>query len=88
MRKSALIIITLMSIGFSSLAVAQVERSQLSETINQREPASDLGNVITVQAGELRKVFFFTQITHLANQQITQPRFHRGSRTIKLLRKN
>lgn len=79
MRKSALIITALMSIGFSSVGVAQVERSQLTETINQREPASDLGNVITVKAGDLRKVFFFTQITHLANQQITHRWIYQGS---------
>ncbi|KXI26803.1 DUF2914 domain-containing protein [Paraglaciecola hydrolytica] len=79
MKKSALIITTLISIGFSSWSSAQVERSQLTDIIEQREPASDLGNVITVKEGELKKVYFFTQITHLANQQITHRWLYQGS---------
>ncbi|WP_340680394.1 DUF2914 domain-containing protein [Paraglaciecola sp.] len=79
MFKSALLIATLMSLGFSSYSAAQVERSQLTETIEQQEPVSDLGNTVTVRAGELKKVFFFTQISHLANQQITHRWIYQGS---------
>lgn len=79
MTKSALLITLLFSIGFSSWCSAQVERSQLTDMIEQREPVNDLGNVITLKEGELKKVFFFTQIIHLANQQVTHRWIYQGS---------
>lgn len=78
MKKSALLIITLFSIGFTSLSGAQVERSQLTDMIEQREPQAELGEIIELKEGELKKVFFFTHITHLANQQITHRWLYQG----------
>ena len=63
MKKSVLLIIVFLGVGFSPLSMAQVERSQLTDMIEQREPLGELGEIISVKEGELKKVFFFTHIT-------------------------
>jgi hypothetical protein len=78
MFKSVIFIATFLTSIFSSSSVAQVERSLLAETIEQREPVNELGTTVTVKEGELKKVFFFTHITHMAHQQITHRWIYQG----------
>jgi hypothetical protein len=42
----------------SFLIMAQVQRSQLTSNINEREPVDALTEVITLAPGEVRRVFF------------------------------
>ena len=70
--------VVLSALMFSSESWANVVRSQLAQTIEQREPIGDYATNITLKAGELKKVFFFTQITDLANQQVTHRWFYEG----------
>ncbi|NCP66107.1 MAG: DUF2914 domain-containing protein [Paraglaciecola sp.] len=60
------------------LTIAQVQRSQLTSNINEREPVDTLTEDITLAPGEVRKVFFFTHISDLANQQITHRWLYQG----------
>jgi hypothetical protein len=62
----------------SFLSVAQVQRSQLTSNINEREPVDALTETIKLAPGEVRKVFFFTHISDLANQQITHRWLYQG----------
>lgn len=66
------------SIVFSSLSLAQVERFQLTDLIEQREPVNAIGNTLLVAPNDIKKVYFFTQITHLAHQQITHRWLYQG----------
>jgi hypothetical protein len=79
MKKSVLLIVVFLGVVFPPLSMAQVERSQLTDMVEQREPLGELGEIISVKEGELKKVFFFTHITHLANQQITHRWLYQGS---------
>lgn len=78
MKKLSLLVCLFVGITVSFASFAQVERSQLSESIQQREPVNDLGTSIALAPGEFKKVFFFTHITHLANQQITHRWLYQG----------
>lgn len=66
------------SLFFSTMSYAQVERSQLTDMIAQREPVNDLGQTVNVSASGMRKIYFFTQINNLAHQQITHRWLYQG----------
>lgn len=55
---------------FSQFAMAQVERSQLTSSIENREPTDNLEGVVRAQNDEMKRVYFFTHLKGLANQQI------------------
>ncbi|MEP7705356.1 DUF2914 domain-containing protein [Paraglaciecola sp. 25GB23A] len=78
MKKIIVLGLLLNILLFSSNSVAKVVRHQLAQSIEQREPIGDYAANVTVKAGELKKVFFFTQITDLANTQITHRWFYQG----------
>jgi hypothetical protein len=78
MKKTVVFALVLNTLLFSSNSMANVVRHQLAESIEQREPIGDYAANVTVEAGELKKVFFFTQITDLANTQITHRWFYQG----------
>jgi hypothetical protein len=63
---------------FSQLAIAQVERSQLTTNVESREPTDNLNNRVQGTMGEVKRVYFFTQISGLSNQQITHRWLHQG----------
>lgn len=71
MKKLVPLFCILISSVFSNFALAQVERSQLTSGIENREPVDDLGNVVVGQPGSMAKVYFFTQIVGMADKQIT-----------------
>ena len=54
----------------SQIVSAQVERSQLTSSIENREPTDDLEGVVQGQFNQIKRVYFFTQVSGLANQQI------------------
>ena len=78
MKKLPLVLSLFVGLVFSFTSLAQVDRSQLSDAIEQREPVNDLGTSVSVAPGEFKKVYFFTQISHLANQQITHRWLYQG----------
>lgn len=78
MKKIIVLGLLLNILLFSSNSMAKVVRHQLAQSIEQREPIGDYAANVTVKAGELKKVFFFTQITDLANTQITHRWFYQG----------
>jgi hypothetical protein len=63
---------------FSQFATAQVERSQLTSSIENREPIDNLEGVVQGQMDEMKRVYFFTQIAGLANQQIIHRWLYQG----------
>jgi hypothetical protein len=78
MKKIIVLGLVLNTLLFSTNSAAEVVRHQLAQSIEQREPIGDYTGNVTVKAGELKKVFFFTQITDLANTQITHRWFYQG----------
>tara|TARA_R110002167_G_scaffold131299_5_gene315016 strand:- start:2364 stop:2759 length:396 start_codon:yes stop_codon:yes gene_type:complete len=78
MKKIIVLGLLLNILLFSSNSMAKVVRHQLAQSIEQREPIGDYAANVKVKAGELKKVFFFTQITDLANTQITHRWFYQG----------
>jgi hypothetical protein len=78
MKKTLIVSMMLNVCLFSTGSLADVVRSQLAQSIEQREPVEDYASQVTVKAGELKKVFFFTQITDMANKQITHRWFYEG----------
>jgi hypothetical protein len=78
MKKIIVLGLLLNILLFSSNSMAKVVRHQLAQSIEQREPIGDYAANVMVKAGELKKVFFFTQITDLANTQITHRWFYQG----------
>lgn len=71
MKKLAFLFCILISSVVSNLALAQVERSQLTSGIEDHEPIDDLGNIVIGQPGSMAKVYFFTQIIDMTGKQIT-----------------
>jgi hypothetical protein len=55
---------------FSPFSSAQVERSQLTSSIENREPIDNLEGFVQGKNNEMKRVYFFTQITGLKNKQI------------------
>jgi hypothetical protein len=78
MKKIIVLALVLNTLFFSSNSMAKVVRHQLAQSIEQREPIGDYAANITVKADEPKKVFFFTQITDLANTQITHRWFYQS----------
>lgn len=54
---------------FAANTLAQVERSQLTTDIRNREPVDDLGNQVILDNREIRLVFF-TEIHNLQGKQV------------------
>jgi hypothetical protein len=69
-------LITIALISFSSFA--QVERSQLTSAIEEREPVDDLGDNVTTEEGTVRKLYFFTHIKDMANREIIHRWVYQG----------
>lgn len=61
MRLSFLLLLLLSSFDIS----AKVERSQLTNAVESREPIDDLGAVVTASRNDIITVTFFTQIVDL-----------------------
>jgi hypothetical protein len=69
----------ILSLGvFSQFVTAQVERSQLTSSIENREPTDDLEGLVQGQNDEMKRVYFFTQVIGLANQQIIHRWLYEG----------
>lgn len=58
----------LLTLSFNTLA--DVQRAQLTSAIENREPVDNLQTDVTGPAGNINKVYFFNQITNMANQSI------------------
>ncbi|MFQ3190700.1 MAG: hypothetical protein ACI936_001834 [Paraglaciecola sp.] len=72
-------LLIILSLGvFSQLVTAQVERSQLTSSIENREPTDNLEGLVQGQNDEMKRVYFFTQIAGLANQQIIHRWLYKG----------
>lgn len=78
MKKFAYLLIILFLSVFSHLVTAQVERSQLTSSIENREPTDDLEGVVIGQNDQMMRVYFFTQLVGLANQQIIHRWLYQG----------
>ncbi|MBU3005006.1 DUF2914 domain-containing protein [Paraglaciecola arctica] len=78
MKKFSLLLMIL-SLGiFSQYTMAQVERSQLTSSIENREPTDDLEGVVQGHVDEMKRVYFFTQVSGLANKQIIHRWLYQG----------
>ena len=72
-------LLIILSFGiFSQFVAAQVERSQLTSSIENREPTDNLEGVVQGQEGEMKRVYFYTRITGLANQKIIHRWLYEG----------
>ena len=71
MNKIGSILLIIILSVCSQVVSAQVERSQLTSSIENREPTDDLEGVVQGQFNQIKRVYFFTQVSGLANQQIT-----------------
>ncbi|WP_339719635.1 DUF2914 domain-containing protein [uncultured Paraglaciecola sp.] len=78
MKKLSHLLIVLTLGLFSQFTLAQVERSQLTSGIENREPTDDLEGSVWGQVDEMKRVYFFTQVTGLANQQIIHRWLYQG----------
>ena len=78
MKKFTRLMIVLSLGVFSHFATAQVERSQLTSSIESREPTDNLEGIVQGQNDEMKRVYFFTQVTGLANQQIIHRWLYEG----------
>lgn len=77
--KKLSLLLWVLSLGFfSQVALAQVERSQLTSSIENREPTDDLEGFVEGQINEIKRVYFFTQVAGLANQQIIHRWLYQG----------
>ena len=70
MNKIGSILLIIILSVCSQVVSAQVERSQLTSSIENREPTDDLEGVVQGQFNQIKRVYFFTQVSGLANQQI------------------
>ena len=70
-------IILLLSM-ISQFSSAQVERSQLTSSIEDREPTDNLGYFVQGQNNKMKRIYFFTQITGLGDKQIVHRWLHAG----------
>ena len=50
--------------------MSQVERSQLTSNIDNREPMDNLEGAVQGQYGQIKQVYFFTETIGLGDQQI------------------
>ena len=72
-------LLIIISLGvFSQFVTAQVERSQLTSSIESREPTDNLQGLVQGQNDEIKRVYFFTQITGLTNQQVIHRWLYEG----------
>jgi hypothetical protein len=62
----------------SQFSSAQVERSQLTSNIENREPTDNLGGFVQGQDSKMKRIYFFTQITGLGNKQIVHRWLYAG----------
>lgn len=72
-----LLIVLLLGV-FSQFSTAQVERSQLTSSIENSEPTDDLEGLVQGQKDEIKRVYFFTHIAGLANKQIIHRWLYQG----------
>ena len=78
MKKFSHLLIILSMCMFSQFVTAQVERSQLTSSIENREPTDNLEGVVQGRNGEMKRIYFFTQITGLTDQQIIHRWLYKG----------
>jgi|TARA_B110000902_G_scaffold32036_1_gene34211 hypothetical protein len=78
MKKLTQLLIILTLGMLSQFLSAQVERSQLTSSIENREPVDNLENFVQGQNNEIKRIYFFTQITGLGNKQIIHRWLHEG----------
>ncbi|MEP3926291.1 MAG: hypothetical protein ABJM37_11400, partial [Gilvibacter sp.] len=72
-------LLMILSLGiFSQFTMAQVERSQLTSSIENREPTDDLEGFVEGQVDQMKRVYFFTQVSGLANNQIIHRWLYQG----------
>ncbi|GAC21734.1 hypothetical protein GARC_4797 [Paraglaciecola arctica BSs20135] len=78
MTKLTLLLIILSLGVFSQFVTAQVTRSQLTSSIESREPTDNLEGLVQGQYDEMKRVYFFTQVAGLTNQQIIHRWLYEG----------
>jgi hypothetical protein len=78
MKKFSFLLIVLSLGVLSQFVTAQVERSQLTSSIENKEPTDNLEGLVPVQKDEMKRIYFFTQITGLADQQIIHRWLYKG----------
>jgi hypothetical protein len=78
MKKFTQLLIVLLLGVFSQFSAAQVEHSQLTSSIVSREPTDNLEGVVQGKNDEVKRVYFFTQVTGLTNQQIIHRWLYEG----------
>ncbi|MEP1445346.1 MAG: DUF2914 domain-containing protein [Paraglaciecola sp.] len=72
-------LLMILSLGiFSQFTMAQVERSQLTSSIENREPTDDLEGFVEGQVEQMKRVYFFTQVSGLASNQIIHRWLYQG----------
>jgi hypothetical protein len=72
-------LLILLSMGiFSQFVTAQVERSQLTSRIENKEPTDNLEDFVQGQNNEMKRVYFFTHITGLVGQQVIHRWIYKG----------
>lgn len=77
--KKKIHLLIILSLGvFSQFVTAQVALSQLTSSIENREPTDNLEGIVQGQNDEMQRVYFFTQVTGLANQQIIHRWLYQG----------
>ena len=78
MKKFTQLLIILLFGIFSQFSSAQVERSQLTSNIINKEPTDNLEGIVQGQDNEMKRLYFFTQITGLENKQIIHRWLYEG----------
>jgi hypothetical protein len=77
--KNFIYLLIILYLGLYSQSVtAQVERSQLTSSIENREPTDNLEGLVQGQNDKMKRVYFFIQISGLANQQIIHRWLYQG----------
>ena len=64
--------------AFSALSLAQVERSVLTSSIENREPIDDLGNRVVPDGSDVQTVFFFTHLMDMQDTQVVHRWIYQG----------
>jgi hypothetical protein len=78
MKKFTQLLVILLLGIFSQFSSAQVERSQLTSNIINKEPTDNLEGIVQGQNNETKRLYFFTQITGLENKQIIHRWLYEG----------
>jgi hypothetical protein len=78
MKKFIHLLIILLLGVFSQYVTAQIERSQLTSSIENREPTDNLEGLVEGQSDKMKRVYFFTQVAGLENQQIIHRWLYKG----------